>query len=62
MCQVKTLADQRVYLDEAKELLALISNKGIQVVSAPRSYTRPVSCNGRKKVEIAATNSRQKTV
>jgi hypothetical protein len=29
--QVKTIAEQRIYLDEAKELFTLLTNKSIQV-------------------------------
>jgi hypothetical protein len=31
--QVKTIAEQRIYLDEAKELFTLLTNKSLQVIS-----------------------------
>ena len=41
--QVKTIAEQRIYLDEANELYTLLTEKWIQVISDGElliSYTR----------------------
>jgi hypothetical protein len=38
--QVKTIAEQRIYLDEAKELFTLLTNKSIQVCATPHAYVK----------------------
>ena len=46
--QVKTIAEQRVYLDEAKELFSLLTDKWIQVL--PPTLPLSLSLSYLKKI------------